>query len=121
MIMHGGDDGELFEYGHSSSHVFDWTKEQLQTLDIGQGERMPTLEDLLKLLEGRKRMLINIELKAPVNAEVGARYNHRLAAQTVVNLISKYGIAHQTMISSFNPKVIDAVHTASEGRRNFVV
>jgi hypothetical protein len=47
MIMHGGDDGEMGEYGFPTDHVFDWTKDELETrLDIGQGERMPTLEAL---------------------------------------------------------------------------
>ena len=44
MIMHGGNDGELSHYGHPDDHVFDWTAEELMQLDIGEGERMPTLE-----------------------------------------------------------------------------
>lgn len=47
MIMHGGDDGELGQYGYPHDHVFNWTCEELKSLDIGEGERMPTFEELL--------------------------------------------------------------------------
>ena len=47
MIVHGGDDGQLKNYGLPQEHVFIWTKDELQTLDIGEGEVMPTLEELL--------------------------------------------------------------------------
>ena len=66
-------------------------------------------------------MLLNIELKAPTDNVISARYNHRLAAEIVCNLISQHRIAHQTMISSFSPKVINAVNLASQGRRDFII
>ena len=44
MILHGGDDGQLAKYGYPDDHVFNWTAEELQRLDIGEGEPMPTLE-----------------------------------------------------------------------------
>jgi len=80
MIVHGGDNGELGELGQPSVNVFDWTREELQTLDIGQGERMPTLEELLVICRAKPNMLINIELKAPVDQALAARYDIQLAA-----------------------------------------
>ena len=48
MVMHGGADGELSDYGRSNDYVYDWDSTQLQTkLDIGGGARMPTLEDVI--------------------------------------------------------------------------
>lgn len=49
--------------------MFNWTKDELQTLDIGEGEVMPTLEELLQLFTGAKTML-NIELKGPENPDI---------------------------------------------------
>ena len=51
MILHGGSDGQLDHYGlEESERVFNWTQDELQTrIDIGEGERMPTLEALIQL------------------------------------------------------------------------
>ena len=53
MITHGGDDGQLNKYGFPDDYVFEWTKEELQAkIDIGEGLKMPTLEDTLALFSG---------------------------------------------------------------------
>ena len=51
MVLHGGNNGELADYGLKKHFVFDWTQHELQTLiSLGHGgERIPTLEDLIKL------------------------------------------------------------------------
>ena len=50
MVLHGGSDGQLVLYGLEEERCFQWSKEQLQTqIDIGEGERMPTLEDVIQL------------------------------------------------------------------------
>ena len=122
MIMHGGDNGELNKYGYPNDYVFDWTsKDLIERLDIGEGERMPTLEMLLKEAVKRPNMLLNIELKAPADEAVAPRYNMKLAAQIVINMINEYQMTRQIMMSSFNMKVIKAVHEATEGRRDIFV
>ena len=79
--MHGGDDGELTEYGFPSDHVFDWTKAELESrIDIGEGERMPTLEVLFEECANNKDILLNIEMKAPCSEAVASRYDHKRAA-----------------------------------------
>ena len=65
MLLHGGDDGQLAKYGFPDDFVFDWTYSELKTLDIGGGEEIPTLDQLLTLLQEAPEMLINIELKTP--------------------------------------------------------
>ena len=42
---------------------------------IGEGEKMPTLEQLLQLSDEAPEMLLNIEVKAPETPEVAARYD----------------------------------------------
>ena len=81
MIMHGGDNGEMHEYGVEGGYIFEWTCEELKNrLDIGEGEKMPTLEELLIAVESCPDMLLNIELKAPYDAAIAQRYDHFLAA-----------------------------------------
>ena len=87
MILHGGSNGELTKYGHPEQITFDWTYAQLQTLDIGGGELIPTFEELLVLLHDAPDMLINIEMKAPVTVEIQKRYNYQLAAEIVTEAI----------------------------------
>ena len=107
MIMHGGDDGQLDHYGFPNDYVFDWTCAELQSrLDIGEGERMPTLDELIEVCQGAPEVLLNIELKAPCNAVIANRYDHFLAAQIVCNAIARNHIARKTMVSSFDQKVI---------------
>jgi len=43
-VVHGGEDGELKDYGYPEDYIFKWTREKLQTLDAGEGETLPTLE-----------------------------------------------------------------------------
>ena len=66
MVLHPGDDGELGQYGFPDDRVQEWTQEELQSrIDVGGGERIPTLEQVLQLCLLSPQMLINIELKAP--------------------------------------------------------
>ncbi len=70
MVLHGGDDGELCKYGLPDERVFQWTQEELQTrIDIGEGERIPLLKDLIEACASRPHMLLNIELKGPLDED----------------------------------------------------
>jgi hypothetical protein len=42
--MHGGDDATLKDFDLPNEYIFDWTYEQLLTLDAGEGSKVPTLE-----------------------------------------------------------------------------
>lgn len=89
MVVHGGNDGELSLYGLREERVFDWTSEQLKTLDIGESEVMPTLEELLTLYDGAN-MLLNIELKGPLSPEWKARYDYKRTCQLVHDMVVKF-------------------------------
>ena len=119
--MHGGMDGQLDHYGYPEDHVFDWTYEELQTLDVGDGEKMPTLEQLFELSSEAPEMLLNIEVKEPNTPEIAARYDIALASNVLCNLISKHRVAKRTMISGFSAKYLQAIKVASAGHRDFFI
>ena len=48
---------------------------------------MPTLEELIKLCQSSPNMLLNIELKGPLNAEWADQYNYEQAAKEVLALV----------------------------------
>ena len=75
MVLHGGADGQLDKYSFADQFVFDWTSDELRTLDIGEGEKMPTLHEVLTLVQQAPRMLINIELKGPFHREYQPHYD----------------------------------------------
>lgn len=92
-------------------------------IDIGDDEKIPTLEEVIKLCQQSPNMLLNIELKGPLNAEWVDQYDFNVAAEKVLGLIKQYDIADKTMISSFVPKVLQSVIGASRPpkQRNFVI
>jgi glycerophosphoryl diester phosphodiesterase len=65
IILHGGDNGELNHHFplDNTEYIFDHTYETLLTYDVGEGEKIPTLEELISFVD--KRLYINIEVKAP--------------------------------------------------------
>ena len=79
VIIHGGDNGELNHSinGRENCHVFDCMYEDLcAQIDIGEGQTIPTLDMLLSEFAGTS-LLLNIELKAPIDSNIASRYNHR--------------------------------------------
>jgi hypothetical protein len=49
VVAHGGDDGNLKDYGFPEEFIYDWTYEKLLTLDAGEGQKIPTLEQVFAL------------------------------------------------------------------------
>jgi glycerophosphoryl diester phosphodiesterase len=64
VVIH---DSRLERTTNGNGHVFDKTFSYLRTLDAGDGEKIPTLEEVLDLMAARAG--INIELKGPDTAE----------------------------------------------------
>ena len=64
MVMHGGDNGELKDYGYPNDFVFEWDTKRLQKLDAGNGQSIPTLSEVFKLIKPTS-IFVNIELKGP--------------------------------------------------------
>ena len=122
MVLHGGQDGELGHYGLEGQHVYDWTREELQTrIDIGEGEHIPTLKSVIALCQNSPNMLMNIEVKSPESWEQFQRYDCDLAGRKVVQLIEKYNIGLKVMISSFGPNMVNSILKASAPDRKFII
>jgi len=83
--------GQLQNYSVSS----------LKTLDAGDGEQIPELNEVLALIAGK--CIINIELKAINSRQLLYRYLN--------NAINKYQFSHsQLLISSFNHRLLNIIH-----------
>jgi glycerophosphoryl diester phosphodiesterase len=85
---------------NGSGRVADMTLEEIRALDAGEGEKVPTLSEVLDAFGGK--LLINIELK-----------NYTSIFDTlpveVSKLIESYGLIENVLISSFNPFNISRV------------
>ena len=66
-------------------------------------------------------MLLNIELKGPMDEEWVARYDFDLAVQKVIELMNASDVAHRVMISSFSPHIMESIVAASPSDRKYLV
>jgi glycerophosphoryl diester phosphodiesterase len=107
VVSHGGDDGNLKDYGYPLEYIYDWTFDALQTLDAGDGNKIPTLEQVFELFKGQ--VFINIEMKGPRADALKPRYDCTLAAALVYELVDKHNYHGRFLISSFNSDILKAV------------
>ena len=70
---------------------------------------MPTLAQLLKLVQQSPNMLLNIELKGPRSEEFKPRYDFDLACKIVAEHIDRFGVSNRTMVSSFEPLITNKI------------
>jgi glycerophosphoryl diester phosphodiesterase len=75
------------------------TLAQLKHLDAGEGERIPTLDEVLDELEGDPNLLINIDIKPPD------------IEQKVLDVLRRRDITERVVISSFIWSVLRAVRS----------
>lgn len=101
MVMHGGDDGDLKDYGFPDDYIFNWNCKDLQKLDAGNGERIPLLSEVFELIHSTN-VFVNIELKGPRTPSLSAIYNCELAANRVLETVNQYDMHGRFLISSFN-------------------
>lgn len=69
MVIHGHDMGTMNEFGFPGEKIFEWTTQDMtdKVIDIGLGERMPTLDQFLKESLRHPELLLNFEVKGPLN------------------------------------------------------
>ena len=79
---------------NGTGRVKDMTLAQLQSLDAGNGEKIPTLEEVLKTYGGQ--LLINIDLRNYATPFDGL-------ARGVAELLSSNGFSRSVIVSAFNP------------------
>lgn len=90
----------------------------LREVDLGAGERIPTLEEVFAELAGDQ--LVNVELKAPERRGLGwlgVLSDDGLAAE-VARLVARHSLGARALVSSFDPVLLArfrarAPHTAT--------
>lgn len=87
--------------GHG--YVRDLTLEELRKLDAGRGERIPTLEEVLKLTLGK--VILQIELKAEE------------ATEPVVHLVEALDAGKDVVITSFVHELLARTHELNPNLR----
>jgi len=80
-------DEEIFRLTGHHGFIRELTLEELKTFDFGEGEKIPTFEELIELTKGK----INL------NSEVIVKG----IANKVIDIIKKYDIMDSIMVSSF--------------------
>jgi len=96
VVIH---DNRLERTTNGSGYIWEKTFSYLRTLDAGQGEKIPTLEEVLDLVSGRAG--INIELKVPGTAA--------LVAKVIQDRTRTHWDVNNFLVSSFNHHEIAAV------------
>ncbi len=101
IVFHGH---KLNKVVHDGGYVTQKTLTELQALDVGKGETIPTLSQVFDLM-APTNIIINIELKG------------ENTAQAVTDLINSYvkdkGYSyHRFVVTSFNHYELDAFHKA---------
>ena len=79
------------------------------------------MEALLKLCDKAPDMLLNIDMRGPLDEALLSTYDCNLAAKKVIDLIEEYDVGAKTMVSSFVPRILDAFLANSTAPRSFVV
>lgn len=105
VVIHGENDGNIKKNTNVDRFVGDCELEFLKTLDVGQGERIPTFEEVLQFFMLHTTIL-NIEIKGE-QPELPAK---------VVELIEKHDYYGKCAVSSFNHKFLDEIQELTKGK-----
>lgn len=102
-------DATIRRTSDGKGRVQDMTLEELQSHDFGAwfgpeyaGEKMPTLEETLKVLQD-ENVLLNIEIKNGPRMDEGME-------EEVVRLVEKYDFSERVLITAFNHLSLQRVH-----------
>lgn len=108
VVMH---DTSLYRTTGLNKNVSETTYEEIQQLDAGSwfseefaGEKVPTLEEVLELVQGK--IDLNIEIKTN-----NTRYE---IAQQLVELLEKYNMVNRSVVTSFDYASLQAVKSFNE-------
>jgi glycerophosphoryl diester phosphodiesterase len=98
VIMH---DTSVDRTTNGSGNVHQLPLHQLRQLDAGNGERVPTLDELFESLGGRdaargRPFLFNVEVTNYTTPRDGLE-------QVVIEVVRRHNISERVMFSSFNP------------------
>lgn len=91
VIFH---DHSLKHVSGSNKKVADLPLSELKSIDLGEDQRIPTLDELFEMMG--PRLLYNIELKTTHMLDNGLE-------TAVADRVESFGLQHLVLISSFNP------------------
>ncbi len=94
-------------------NIDELTLEEVQALDAGRGERIPTVREFIKLAKDAD-ILVNWELKMYPN-----RFGDEVAfgvADQLIAMIEEYDMVEKSMLNSFSARVLEHIYQ-KHGRR----
>jgi glycerophosphoryl diester phosphodiesterase len=100
----------------STGTVTDMTYAEIRACDAGswfgsqfRGAQVPAFEEVLAFAAKYRRLLINVELKSPQLTEA--------QAQACLDALVAAGVAHRTIVSSFDPPALATFRSVDPQRR----
>lgn len=98
VVIHDGDLGRTTD---GTGRVDQTTLAEIRQLDAGEGEKIPTLAEVLDLVGDK--LSINIELK-------GFSSDIRRLPDAVLGLVEDFGLKESIVFSSFDPRMLIQLH-----------
>lgn len=93
---------------NGTGRVCDMTLEQLQALDLGNGAKIPTLQQLMELVKDHPTITLDLELKEyPLDGHDEIAY---CVCNRVLQMMDDYGFTDRCVINSWNGKLNEYVH-----------
>ena len=88
-------------------NVDELTLAELQALDAGRGEKIPTVREFMDFLKGND-ILVNWELKV-YPRDFGEEYAY-LVADKLISMIDEYELSERSMLNSFSVRVLEYIY-----------
>ena len=104
VVMH---DETLDRTTNGTGYIWDQTLEELRKLDAGQGERIPTLAEVIDLVRPTPVRLC-LELKYEIEREYTDKYLKEGldTTEAVIKFLDTAGIKDRAMLTSFSPIIL---------------
>ena len=104
VIMH---DKTVDRTTNGSGIVREMTLSQLKELDAGEGEKIPTFEEALKLIKGKAKPVVEIK---EINTE-----------DEILDLLDKHNLIKDAFIVSFKKKVLKKVRSINKNIKTCLI
>ena len=95
--------------------VHDMTLSELRELDAGNGEKIPTLEELMELVKDHPTITLDIELKEYPDDFEDKKYAYHVC-DLILKMIDKYGFSDRVIINSFSNPLNEYVFKRYNGK-----
>ena len=96
-------DAKVDRTTNGTGFVGDYTFEALRRLDAGNGEKIPTLLELMELVKDHPTLTLDIELKVyPTEGQEALAYS---VCDRVLKIIDDYGFTDRCVVNTWNGKL----------------